>query len=331
MLQFENMLKIYQEMELPPSPGPPSSHADECLEQCPACAERNILFAWWGRSRYSNEWWGYYHCKSCGLIFVNPRRSFQNVKKVIETTDNQLLKFVNMIPFDFKEFNYNIIQPAIRILPPLSKDGLRRRWLDIGCATGTMLEAAYRQGYEPYGLELNQPMVDWILKNRPHIHMTHGLLNDLSTQEKFDIISADNVLEHIHEPAKFISDIRNHMKHDSLLILRVPNFYNFAFFIYYLMGRQGQNFMVDPIAHPCNYSRRSLMRLLSQSGFKSLRIMEHFMLSYPLKLIMGQRSGHWHPALRKMAIKIYPLTFLFDRLIPRGGVDFTIFARISNQ
>jgi hypothetical protein len=95
------------------------------------------------------------------------------------------------------------------------------------------------------------------------------------------------------------------------------------------------SFVFDPNAHPCNYSRRSLAVVLQRAGFYAERFMEHLMVSYPLKHVLNRmqyndrRSRPWPPGKRRLAASLFLTSFPFDRVIPRGGIDITVFARLN--
>jgi len=311
-------------------PGNAASEADEKLAACPSCGSGKITFSMWGKSYDQEAWYCYCRCLDCSLVFVNPRvcTQKQQVGDIITLHNISLQKYFFLkTRLDRAEFCFNIVGPARRILPPITIPGCRRRWLDIGCAIGSLLEEVQMRGYEPHGLEPNMVMAEWMMRNRPYIHCTQGFLGNLPEGQLFDVISADNVLEHINEPADFITSIRHRLVEDSLLILRVPNFNNFLRPILEKMGRLPNSFMIHPVDHPCNYSRKSLQALLERCGFRIIRMMEHLMLSYPLKNVLGRRFLRWPILTRRGAEMLYPISFVFDRLIPRGGIDITIFAR----
>lgn len=317
-----------------PPPGPADRAADEWLTSCPACGGTAITPAFWGRSRHRDLWYHYFRCARCSLVFVSPRvpaetqvHSMEHVQHSRRLSGHPFHEvFSRKLPFDSREFTFNIVAPAARLLPPRIAEGRRARWLDVGCASGNLLETVHRLGYEPHGLELNRSLVDWAREHRPHLPIVRGLISDLPRGQRYDVISADNVLEHVHEPAPFLAEVRERLAEKSLLIVRVPNHDNALRPLLQKMGRLPTSYLVDPDAHPCNYNRRSLVALLTRTGFEPVRVSEHLMLSYPLKHVLLRRTIRWAESRREVLARLYPLVFLFDRIVPRGGIDVTIFA-----
>ncbi len=307
-------------------PGPIDPKAEQRLECCPACAGAAIAFLMWGRSLYRDLWYGYFECNDCGLVFVNPRRSPREDNASVESETQSQRYFVSKAIFDLPEIRRNVIEPVANILPPRSPDGRRRRWLDVGCAVGNLLIEAEKAGYEPYGLELNRAMVDWAAVNRPALNIRQGLIHDLGPGGPYDVISADNVLEHIHAPELFLLEIVKHMHEQSVLIVRVPNLNNFAKPWLQISRKLATSFIIDPDAHPCNYSRRSLDALFRRCGLQIERVMEHLMVSYPLKHALAGWARDRGNSVRTLAKSVLHISFLFDRIIPRGGIDITVVA-----
>jgi SAM-dependent methyltransferase len=313
-------------------PGPTDEQATEWLNACPACDQTGIAPFFWGRSHHGDIWYQYMRCGGCSLVFVNPRVPANIVQpRVAERrhrwSGHQFHEwYERKSPFDIPEFTANILRPLARLLPPRRASGQRRRWLDIGCATGNLLEAAHAAEYEPYGRELKHGLVEWAHEHRPHLHISQGVVADLPADATYDVISADNVLEHIHYPKAFLTDVRQRLSADGVVVIRVPNYDNIVRPLIERLGRLPTSYLVDPDAHPFNYSRRSLVALLGKTGFVPVRVLEHLMVSYPLKHILIRTAFRWPDRARRVLARLYPIALAGDRLLPRGGIDLTILA-----
>jgi SAM-dependent methyltransferase len=281
----------------------------------------------WGKSLYHEVWYGYSECRNCGLVFVNPRRSATENYAGVENELGSERHFVSKAIFDLPEIRRHIIEPVVKVLPPHARDGRRRRWLDVGCAIGNLLVEAGRAGYEPHGLELSRSMVDWAAANRPELDIRQGLIQDLRAGDPYDVVSVDNVLEHIHAPEQFLREIGKHLREQSVLIVRVPNLNNFARPWLQRSRKLATSFIIDPDAHPCNYSRRSLEALFARCGLRTQQVMEHLMISYPLKHILSGWTQDRGNVVRRFVARAYHASFLFDWIVPRGGIDITVIAR----
>jgi len=310
-----------------PPPGRPDEAANERLNGCPVCGSAAIPPLLWGRSHHRALWYRYCRCADCGLVFVNPRKPAETRHEEVAEGHRVFNRLVRRFVFDRHEFRFNITGPASKFVPPRSPSGAPHRWLDVGCGVGNLLEVVHGMGYEAHGLELNRKMAEWMREHRAHLRITQGLVGDLPPGATYDVISADNLLEHIHEPVAFLRQLRERLSDHSLLVVRVPNHDNVLRLLLEKTGRLPTSYLVDPDAHCCNYSRPALEVLLAGCGFRIERCMEHLMLSYPLKNLLRRLTMRWPGRLRAALATFYPASFVFDRIIQSGGIDITVFAR----
>ncbi len=314
-----------------PSPEPPGQTTEEIIEEihsCPGCGSDAIGFMIWAESEIRKAWFRYCRCACCSLVFINPRiptriRILADTRSTPENFD----RYVQSDIFDMPEIDWNIVRPVSKILPAKTTNGRARQWLDVGCAAGALLTRARRKRYEVAGIDPNGPLVDWARENRPELNIVQGFAQDLPDSEQFDIVSADNVLEHINEPDEFLAELRKRMTDDSLLALRVPNYNNFARPVLKKLGRLPRSFIFDCPAHTCNYSRKSLEALLDRCGFESVKTIERLMISYPLRIALGHIAAKWPKALRHAAATFIPAFAFAEKVFPPGGVDITVLAR----
>lgn len=164
-------------------------------------------------------------------------------------------------------------------------------------------------------------------RNRPHLNICQGLLRDLQGAGRFDVVSADNVLEHLHDPIGFLNEAREKLKPDAYIVVRVPNFNNFARPFLQAFGRLDRSWLTDPDAHPCIWSRKSILSLMDRADLRPVLVMEHLMLTYPLKHILGSRAAAWPRSVQRAALKCFSACRWIDRLVPRGGIDVTVIAK----
>lgn len=112
--------------------------------------------------------------------------------------------------------NWNDIERACPVT--LNKN----TFLEVGCATGEMLGEASRRGWKHiYGNELNETAADVCRKSGYNV--ITGDFAEIPSSPLFDLIFADNVIEHLMDPADFIRRMSNLMCKDGVLCLRLPN------------------------------------------------------------------------------------------------------------
>jgi 2-polyprenyl-3-methyl-5-hydroxy-6-metoxy-1,4-benzoquinol methylase len=105
------------------------------------------------------------------------------------------------------------------------------RSLDIGCAYGGTPIAFARAGADAYGLELDAGLLglaQYNLADHPGLSCTL-LTGDILQPEvaqslgQFDIITCDNVIEHVEKASRLIETIARMLRPDGVCVMGIPN------------------------------------------------------------------------------------------------------------
>lgn len=137
-------------------------------------------------------------------------------------------------------------------------------FLDIGSGAGSLLAAATEQGWNATGTEVSDSAVG-LLRQRG-LSVFQGLLHDAKfADNKFDVVTASEVLEHVYEPFEFVSEIHRILRPGGLFWLSTPHGHGLA--IRLLRERWSQ---VEPPVHINLFSSKGLNILLKRAGFKSV-------------------------------------------------------------
>lgn len=95
---------------------------------------------------------------------------------------------------------------------------------EIGCADGIFLPSLSRLCKELYATDIYEPFIDNLLN--VNISNLHPYLDDIQNSRlesnKFDLVVCLEVLEHIANPQKAISEISRIMKNNGYCIISVP-------------------------------------------------------------------------------------------------------------
>ncbi|MBI2673310.1 class I SAM-dependent methyltransferase [Candidatus Woesearchaeota archaeon] len=191
-------------------------------------------------------------CKSCGLIYVNPRL---NMKRL-----NEMYNKNEISPKDYylenKESEARILERRINFIKKHKSKG---KLLDVGCSIGTFLAIAKKHGFDAYGIDINKSAVEYA-KNLG----LNAEVKDLSSfkDKSFDIVILNDVLEHVENPIKMLKDIKRIMKEDGILEISTPNIGSI------LANISGKKWLhIKPNEHLYYFSPKTLAKILELSSF----------------------------------------------------------------
>jgi 2-polyprenyl-3-methyl-5-hydroxy-6-metoxy-1,4-benzoquinol methylase len=97
--------------------------------------------------------------------------------------------------------------------------------LDVGCGNGYLLAEAEPLFDRRVGLEFDPQAAATAAKHCDHIFKEPVDL--LPATEKFNCITAINVIEHIYRPIDFLSHLRNHLQPNGSLVIATPDMGSF--------------------------------------------------------------------------------------------------------
>ena len=140
--------------------------------------------------------------------------------------------------------------------------------LDIGCGTGNFLTAARDVGYDVTGIELDRNAARFA-KERVGLQRVFPLtVSEFAGQhadEKFDVVTFFEVLEHQAAPVEFLQRVSVVLKAKGTIALSVPNRERWM---------TGPDVLDYPPNHFLRWNAAALKHFLSAQGFEVLSIRE---------------------------------------------------------
>jgi len=138
--------------------------------------------------------------------------------------------------------------------------------LDVGAWTGMLSYLLHRMGHKVTAFDLNQKVLDEINKNIPKVKTICGDAQELSFKSNtFDVVIGCQVLEHIKDDVKALSEWNRVLKPGGLMIVTVPIQKNllsqehFHFYDFYklmdLFDTIGENYKIAKINKFDKYAR----------------------------------------------------------------------------
>ncbi len=201
-------------------------------------------------------------CQKCGLQFVNPMPDQNYLERLYQQDEKSNLYYLNYIE-ERKDRWASYRKQYNRRLDLIEKyAGGKGRLLDIGCGGGFFLQAARERGWEPHGIEIVPPFVQFAreelcLENVDKTPFEEKVYPD----HHFDVVVLWDLIEHLPHPMGYLEKINKILRPGGLLILWTPNAQNAAWLKEKWYG-------YTPLQHLYFFSPQTLKTLLKRSGFQ---------------------------------------------------------------
>lgn len=157
-------------------------------------------------------------CSRCGLVWSNPQASHRTRQEFYSREYPGLLRDyfarVEAMAPQYREFFCKLGQ---------ARKGTGR-FLDVGCATGHLLAAGRKLGWDVYGVELSESFGRYA---RETLGLQNVFIGDLWEADYpdrfFDYIHMWHTLEHVPDATRVLVEVARIMKDDGELYIGVPN------------------------------------------------------------------------------------------------------------
>ncbi len=153
--------------------------------------------------------------------------------------------------------------------------------LDVGCSSGWFLAASVGAGCDAYGIEPDEFFFRQARATLPpNVKLQCGSFPENLPPQwgKFDIISFNDVFEHLPAPLAVLHSVKDRLAPGGLLVLSVPLSTGFVFRLSRLLAALGirgpleRLFQVHyPYPHLFYYSQSSLAALARKAGFEIVK------------------------------------------------------------
>jgi 2-polyprenyl-3-methyl-5-hydroxy-6-metoxy-1,4-benzoquinol methylase len=201
-------------------------------------------------------------CSSCGLVYQNPRPDMLELQEryasdYFEYEVNNEANFFNLMKLGLADIGFN------RIVKEKSEN---RSFLDIGCATGMLLQHMKEQGWTVSGVDLCRESALHGIRERG-VPIFIGSLEDAKFPDKhFSVIHFSHLIEHVIDPKSLLREVKRILKDSGFAIITTPNIDGLQA---RLLGKNWRSAIAD---HLHLFSKKTLFRLLSDLGFSIEKI-----------------------------------------------------------
>jgi len=172
------------------------------------------------------------------------------------------------------------------LLDRLQKFQQQNRILDVGCSAAFFLKLAKDRGWDVQGVEI----AEWAAtfsREELGVPVFQGLLHAARFPSgSFDAACSSHVLEHVEQPKTLIAEMKRVLRPGGALVVIVPTQFRSPTYVFF-----HEWFGDGPPRHVSFFDRKSLTRLLEESGFRVIYCGYNVELQLLLKRLRRKRSA----------------------------------------
>lgn len=207
-------------------------------------------------------------CSDCGLVYLSSLDHIQDGHYEESGMHNDELpdidNWLQETEFDDKR-RYDFVKEKI----------VNKNVLDFGCGVGGFLGMAKQSASNVSGVELERALQSSFQERK--LNVFSNLKEAQEESEKYDIITAFHVVEHLQNPKEILKDLSQLLKENGEMILEVPNSDDALLTLY--ESKDFQNFTYWS-QHLFLFNTKTMAELIEQTGLK-LNWIKHIQ-RYPL-------------------------------------------------
>ena len=264
---------------------------------CPACGSGNT------KPKYQKNGMQYVSCIDCDTFYVSPRPTSAVLDWFYQGSPNYAYWNAHIFPASEAARRERIFVPRVdRLLEICKKYGVvTDALLEVGTGFGTFCsELMSRKVFDRVvGVEPTPDLAESCRARGIEVIETPVEKMESSNLANFDVVASFEVIEHLFDPAEFISHMLRLLKPGGLIMLTCPN---------------GQGFDIETLGtvsdtvdheHLNYFNPASLLRLMSDSGLEVLESFTPGKLDAELvrnKVLAGAFALDGQPFLQKVLI-----------------------------
>ena len=199
----------------------------------------------------------------CGLLYVSPRPSLKEMTEWYNSKEANL-SASSRIRSEF----LNRVNGRHR-LKLLQKYRSKGRLLEIGPGGGYFLDESRREGFEPFGVELNLPQAKFIQERFGIPVESVSFSGDSFGGMPFDIICHFDVISHLYDPISEFKKFNKRLKDGGILFFETGNGGDLSQRWLKFIGR------LQYPQHLFLFSKKNIEQLCTQTGFEIIKIYQY--------------------------------------------------------
>jgi ubiquinone/menaquinone biosynthesis C-methylase UbiE len=214
----------------------------------------------------SKEVFNFDQCHNCGLVFLNPRVSKEDLGKFYPDSylpyrgDEAWGKYAKFVAKSQKSVDKKRVATVKKYASNLDHATV----LDVGCGKPTFLKMIFNK-YKCRAIGTDFSDFGWknAISTYQDLELIEGDIHELENLPKADIITMWHYLEHDYHPAKTLQKLLSIAKPTTQLIVEVPNFNSSS------RKKYGANWAgFHTPRHTALYTPETMTELMQQHGWK---------------------------------------------------------------
>ena len=251
-------------------------------------------------------------CKSCGLVYLNPRPSITEFEKIYPPSYHAI---------DFSKKNFGFVYSVrsrleagrfLRRCRHLPEDA---RILDVGCGDGfhlNLLRKFGRKGWKLEGVDIDKRAVAAATRSGLQVHL--GTIEDIDLPcESYDLVFMIQTIEHIEKPGEVLLAIKKLLRKGGQLIIVTDNTDSIDFKLFKSSYWGGYHFP----RHWNLFNGNSLTKLAKKTGFE---IQDLTTIISPV---------NWVYSIHNVLVDQKKSNWLINRFTLKSPVSLTIFTALD--
>lgn len=225
---------------------------------CPTCGSTDA------RHELDKDHMQIVRCGACDLVYVTPTFDEAHYREVYASEEYQdIVRDLGIKSHEYRVQRFGTERVGL-MARHLSVD--TPRYLDVGCSTGFVVEAARDAGWRATGIDLNPSAIEFGVGRG--LDLRTAALEDAGFEAGgFDAVSLFDVLEHLIDPVRTLRACTRLLAPGGIVFLYVPN-YDSASRL--LMGKDAH--FIWPTHHLNYYTPVTLGDLMTREGLETVYV-----------------------------------------------------------
>jgi 2-polyprenyl-3-methyl-5-hydroxy-6-metoxy-1,4-benzoquinol methylase len=207
----------------------------------------------------------YVRCRSCGLVYLSPQPTPEQLQAIYDEHYYEAWSggFAEQNVARLKKLTFRVALGQLSLLAGVRRGAL----LDVGCASGFLLEVARERGFDPWGIEISPKACQAAKASFGADRIHCGTTDDCPfPPASFDVVVMSDLLEHVPDPRRLLAWTHGALRPGAVVMVIAPNV---AALSSRVMGSGWTDYKRE---HLYYFAPSTIRALFSACGFEPIRV-----------------------------------------------------------